>query len=92
MSEFHRDIFTESSDIDVNTLANLGPLAGKAGVWEGTHSLDIRPKPLTAPERQALVERIELEPIDPQSNDPQLLYGLRNHTRMALSDLWWSQR
>lgn len=83
MSEFHRDIFTESSDIDVNTLANLGPLAGMAGVWEGTHSLDIPPKPLTAPERQEFVERIELQPIDPQSNGPQLLYGLRYHTHIV---------
>jgi len=83
MPDFHRNIFTESSDIDVNTLANLGPLTGMAGVWEGTHSLDIPPKPLSSPERQEFVERIELQPIDPQSNGPQLLYGLRYHTHIV---------
>jgi len=83
MPEFHRDIFTETSNIDVDTLRNLGPLTGLAGVWEGTHSLDIPPKPLTAPERQEFVERIELQPIDPQSNGPQLLYGLRYHTHIV---------
>jgi len=83
MPDFHRNIFAESSDIDVNTLANLGPLTGMAGVWEGTHSLDIPPKPLSSPERQEFVERIELQPIDPQSNGPQLLYGLRYHTHIV---------
>ena len=35
MAEFHRDIFTESSDIDVDTLRDLGSLTGMAGIWEG---------------------------------------------------------
>src|SRR5262249_31162731 len=73
----------ESSDIDVDTLRNLGPLSGMAGVWEGRHSLDIPPKPLDAPERQEFIERIDLQPIDPQSNRPQLLYGLRYHTHIV---------
>lgn len=29
------DIFTEPSNIDVNTLKNLGPLTDMAGLWEG---------------------------------------------------------
>src|SRR6266853_1703017 len=49
------DIFTEPSNIDVNTLKNLGPLTEMAGIWEGSRSLDIPPKPLSAPVRQAFV-------------------------------------
>ena len=44
------DIFTEPSNIDINTLKNLGPLTEMAGIWEGSRSLDIPPKPLSAPE------------------------------------------
>jgi hypothetical protein len=54
-----------------------------AGIWEGKRSLDIPPKPLAAPERQEFIEKIELQPIDPQSNGPQLLYGLRYHTHIV---------
>ena len=34
MSEYPKDIFTEQVDIDNNTLANLGPLTGMAGIWQ----------------------------------------------------------
>src|SRR5258705_7610504 len=78
-----RDIFTEPSHIDVHTLKNLGPLTEMAGIWEGSRSLDIPPKPLSAPVRQEFIEHIELQPIDPQSNGPQLLYGLRYHTHIV---------
>jgi hypothetical protein len=54
-----------------------------AGIWEGSRSLDIPPKPPAAPERQVFVENSELQPIDPQSNGPQLFYGLRYHTRIV---------
>src|SRR5882724_7925962 len=77
------DIFTEPSNIAVHTLKNLGPLTEMAGIWEGSHSLDIPPKPLSAPERQAFVEHTELQPIDPQANGPQLFYGLRYHTHIV---------
>ncbi len=80
MSETPEDIFTEQDNIDVNTLANLGPLTALAGVWEGTKGLDVNPD-AGAPRRQVFVEHIDLQPIDPQSNGPQLLYGLRYHTR-----------
>lgn len=82
MSEFPRDIFTEPSDIDVDTLANLGPLAAMAGIWEGKRGIDIKPK-AEGPKTQAFVERIELQPIDPQTNGPQLLYGLRYATHVT---------
>src|SRR5216684_2410357 len=77
------DIFTEPSSIDVHTLKNLGPLTEMAGIWEGSRSLDIPPKPLSAPVRQVFVEHTELQPIDPQANGPQLLYGLRYHTHIV---------
>jgi hypothetical protein len=66
----------------VQTLKNLGPLTAMAGVFEGERSLDVNPK-AAGPERQAFVERIELQPIDPQTNGPQLLYGLRYHTHIV---------
>lgn len=82
MSEFAKDIYTEPSDIDVNTLRNLGPLRAMAGIWHGQRGLDVKPEP-EGPEKQAFVEHIELQPIDPQTNGPQLLYGLRYHTHIT---------
>ena len=76
MTEFSKDIYTEPSNIDINTLNNLGPLRAMAGVWEGQRGLDIKPK-ADGPRKQAYVERIELQPIDPVTNGPQLFYGLR---------------
>ena len=71
------DIFTEP-DIDPDTLANLGPLRPLAGVWEGEKGVDVNPK-AAGPERRVFFERIEMQPIDPQPNGPQLFYGLRYH-------------
>jgi hypothetical protein len=34
-------------------------------------------------EQQAFIERYELQPIDRQTNGPQLLYGLRYHTHIV---------
>jgi len=78
MGVFPEDIFTEPADVDPDTLANLGPLRRLAGVWEGRKGIDLNPK-ADGPERRAYLERIELQPIDPQANGPQLLYGLRYH-------------
>ena len=78
MSEFPKDIFTEPEDVDPDTLANLGPLARMAGIWEGRKGVDLNPK-AEGPERRLFSERIEMQPIDPQANGPQLLYGLRYH-------------
>jgi hypothetical protein len=78
MSAFPDDIFTEPSDVDPDTLANLGPLTRLAGVWEGRKGIDLNPK-ADGPERREYIERIEMQPIDPQANGPQLLYGLRYH-------------
>jgi hypothetical protein len=75
MSQFPEDIYTEPSP-DLHTLANLGPLTGMAGIWEGKRGLDVKPKADGA-RKQAYVERMELQPIDPVTNGPQLFYGLR---------------
>ena len=85
MSDFPSDIYTEPRDIDVHTLRNLGPLRALAGVWQGTRGLDVKPKADGA-RKQAYVERIELQPIDPQTNGPQLLYGLRYHPHVTKPD------
>jgi hypothetical protein len=76
--ELPDDIFTEPEDVDPETLANLGPLTRLAGIWEGQRGVDINPK-ADGPETRQYFERIELQPIDPQANGPQLFYGLRYH-------------
>jgi hypothetical protein len=81
MADFPADIYTEPSEIDPDTMKNLGPLAPLAGVWEGKRGLDVNPK-AEGPEKDAYYERYELQPIDPQANGPQLLYGLRYHTHI----------
>jgi hypothetical protein len=75
------DIFTEPDDVSPDTLANLGPLARLAGIWEGQRGVDVNPK-ADGPERRNYYERIEMQPIDPQANGPQLFYGLRYHVHV----------
>ena len=79
------DIFTEPENVDPETLANLGPLRRLAGIWEGTRGVDVNPK-ADGPETRKYYERIEMQPIDPQANGPQLFYGLRYHTRIVKPD------
>ena len=81
---YPKDIYTEAEP-DVDTLANLGPLTGMAGIWEGARGLDVNPK-ADGPEKKAFIERIELQPIDAQTNGPQLFYGLRYHTHILKPD------
>ncbi len=85
MSQFPEDIYTEPSNLDVDTLKNLGPLTGMAGIWQGMRGLDVKPK-AEGPKKQVYVERIELQPIDPQTNGPQVYYGLRYHTHVVKPD------
>lgn len=82
MNEWPQDIYTEPSPIDVHTLANLGPLRPLAGIWQGNRGLDVKPK-ADGPRKQAYVDRIELQPIDPVTNGPQLFYGLRYHQHVV---------
>jgi len=79
--ELPDDIFTEPEDVDPETLANLGPLRRLAGIWEGQRGVDINPK-ADGPETRDYLERIEMQPIDPQANGPQLFYGLRYHVHI----------
>ncbi len=75
------DIFTEPEDVDPNALAHLGPLRRLAGVWMGRRGVDVAPK-AEGPEQRNYYERIEMQPIDPQANGPQLFYGLRYHVHI----------
>jgi len=81
MNPFPEDIFTEPADVDPDTLANLGPLRRLAGVWQGAKGVDLNPK-AEGPERRQYIERIDMQPIDPQANGPQLFYGLRYHVHI----------
>ena len=75
------DIYTEP-DVDPDTLANLGPLTPMAGIWEGVGGADRHPV-AEGTGRDAFHERYELQPIDAQTNGPQLFYGLRYHTHIV---------
>jgi hypothetical protein len=81
MPDFPDDIFTEPADIDGDTVRHLGPLAPLAGTWEGIKGSDRHPE-ADGPLEEPYVERYDLQPIDPQTNGPQLLYGLRYHTHI----------
>ena len=85
MDRYPDDIYTEPADVDVDTLRNLGPLRALAGVWSGTRGMDVNPGP-DGERRQPYVDRIELQPCDPQTNGPQLLYGLRYHQHVLKPD------
>lgn len=85
MNSFPDDIYTEPQGYSIHTLDNLGPLTRLAGIWEGQRGLDIKPK-LEGPKKQVYTERIEMQPIDPQTNGPQLFYGLRYHLHITKPD------
>ena len=78
---FPEDIFTEPEP-DPDTLANLGPLRPLAGTWTSAAGADSHPV-ADGTEGDAFVEHYELNPIDAQTNGPQLFYGLRYHTHIT---------
>ncbi len=78
------DIYTEPEEFDLDTLRNLGPLAALAGTWEGSGT-DTHPV-AEGGEDEPYRERMAFEPIDPQPNGPQLLYGLRYHVHVNKLD------
>jgi hypothetical protein len=89
--DYGADMYTEAEGSD-DTLANLGPLRPLAGVWTSGDGADVHPvgpgSDVTGPvidndEHNVFVERYELQPIDPQTNGPQLFYGLRYHTHIV---------
>lgn len=62
MYHYPVDIYTEPEP-DTDTLANLGPLTGMAGIWTSADGMDVNPKS-DGPEYQPFIERYELQPID----------------------------
>lgn len=89
--DYGSDIYTEP-DASHATIANLGPLRPLAGIWTSRNGADVHPvgpgSDITGPvvggdEHDTFVERYELQPIDPQTNGPQLFYGLRYHTHIV---------
>jgi hypothetical protein len=89
--DYGADIYTEAPSED-DTLSNLGPLRGMAGSWTSATGADVHPvgagSDISGPvvdgnEHNVFVERYELQPIDPQTNGPQLFYGLRYHTHIV---------
>ncbi|HVN51683.1 MAG TPA: heme-binding beta-barrel domain-containing protein [Acidimicrobiales bacterium] len=89
--DYGPDLYTEA-DRDEDTLANLGPLRPLAGIWTSDQGADAHPvgpgsdisgEVVGRDERSVFVERYELQPIDPQTNGPQLFYGLRYHTHVV---------
>ena len=76
------DIYAEPTHVDPDTLAKLGPLRPIAGIWESELGDDEHPL-AEGTEENRYVERIELQPIDPQTNGPQLFYGLRYHIHIV---------
>ncbi|MGN6591052.1 MAG: FABP family protein [Sphingomicrobium sp.] len=81
MTAFPEDIFTEPANVDPDTLSNLGPLTRLAGEWASSKGVDLNPK-ADGPERRDYIEHVVMHPIDPQTNGPQLFYGLRYHTHI----------
>ena len=66
------DIYTEAPSSD-DTLANLGPLAPFAGVWEGAGGVDTHPQ-VDGPQTQPYVERWTFElPIDAADQRPAVV-------------------
>ncbi len=84
MKQFPKDVFTEPEP-DPHTLRNLGPLTPLAGIWEGREGVDVHPA-AEGTEENRYIERYELQPIDAQTNGPQMYYGLRYHTRIVKPD------
>ncbi|EEV87718.1 Uncharacterized conserved protein [Cardiobacterium hominis] len=78
--KYPTDVYTEAA-VDPDTLAHLGPLARMAGIWRGEKGMDTNPKADGA-HHDPYIEHYELQPIDAQTNGPQLYYGLRYHTHI----------
>jgi hypothetical protein len=81
MPDYGTDIYTEAAG-DPATLEHLGPLGPMAGVWVGAKGTDEHPV-AGGTERDTFTEHYELQPIDRQTNGPQLFYGLRYHLHIT---------
>jgi len=61
-------------------IAQLGPLARLAGLWEGDKGDDTAPSDDRGTEHNRFRERITFAPMGPVRNHEQTLYGLRYAT------------
>jgi hypothetical protein len=61
-------------------IANLGPLAALAGVWEGDQGVDESPAADRGPMTTRFRERAVFVPMGPVDNHEQVLFGLRYST------------
>lgn len=66
--------------MEQDPLAQLGPLAALAGVWEGDKGDDVAPSDDRGTEQNKYRERMTFEPIGSVNNHEQTLYGLRYAT------------
>ncbi len=89
--DYGSDLYTEAEGSD-DTLAHLGPLRALAGIWTSAEGADVHPvgpgsditgTVVDGDEHNVYVEQYELQPIDPQTNGPQLFYGLRYHVHIV---------
>ena len=78
---YGKDLYSEATSSDA-TIGNLGPLEGLAGTFEGIKGVDTHPE-VGGSETDHYLERYEAQPIDRQTNGPQLFYGLRYHTHIV---------
>ena len=60
------------------------PRRGPAGK-RARKGVDLNPK-AEGPERRVFIETIDFQAIDPQTNGPQLLYGLRYHIHITTEE------
>ena len=74
------------------TRSAISALRPLAGIWTSAEGVDVHPvgpgsdikdPVIDGDEHSSFEEHYELHPIDPQTNGPQLLYGLRYHTHIV---------
>ncbi|MDI9348306.1 MAG: heme-binding beta-barrel domain-containing protein [Methylacidiphilales bacterium] len=82
MKNYLQDIYKEPVNFSVDTMQSLGPLSHLAGEFSGSIGVDVKPK-ATGAKSQEYIETMRCFPIDPITNGPQLIYGLRYHTHIT---------
>src|SRR5258708_35145953 len=73
MDTYPQDIYTEPANQDGDTLKNLGPLTGMAGILTGGRGLGVQPKGDGA-RKQGFVERVPLQPRGSGTTGPRMFY------------------
>ena len=79
-----RDIYTRPSTIGCEHPGqSWAKLRAMAGVWRGFGRRSTQTPDASGVRTSPFEETIELQPIDPQTNGPQLFYGLRYNSHMT---------